>query len=150
MSSFVDNLVDSLSVKSTESQVKETAGSEEEKGGTDSAVVAELTRETFSQFLEKAEYSFVKFYAPWCSHCKQMAEAWHDLGERMASSHDHRVHVGMVDCTNNAELCLNHNINAYPTLVLFRNAAKVTEYTGARDLDSLHSFLASYLAHDDL
>ena len=77
-----------------------------------------------------------------------MAKAWSDLAIRLVDKRE--VRIATVDCTNNAELCMNSNVNAYPTLILFRNGAKASEYTGARDVDSLHSFLAGYLEHDDL
>ena len=77
-----------------------------------------------------------------------MAPVWQQLNQRVMNHQNLRI--AMVDCTNNAELCMNQQINAYPTLVLFKSGTRLTEYNGARDLDSLHSFVASYLEHDDL
>ncbi len=77
-----------------------------------------------------------------------MAPIWHDLAKRVEDVAN--LYIGMVDCTNNAELCMNQQINAYPTLILFKNSVKHAEYSGARDLDSLHNFLAGHLKHEEL
>ena len=80
-----------------------------------------------------------------------MAKAWQDLAAKYAAQHK-TVRIGEVDCTNQNELCMNQNINAYPTLILFRSGGvRIAQYaSGGRDLDSLASFLNSYLEHDDL
>lgn len=35
-----------------------------------------LTKENFNVAKQKFDFLFVKFFAPWCGHCKKMAEAW--------------------------------------------------------------------------
>ena len=60
--------------------------------------------------------SFLKFYAPWCGHCKALAPAWDQLALEYAASSS--VLVGEVDCTSSggAALCARYSIEGYPTL----------------------------------
>ena len=47
---------------------------------------------------------FVKFYAPWCGHCKKLAPAWEELATKVnlvASP----IRVAKVDCTKSAAVC---------------------------------------------
>lgn len=58
-----------------------------------------LTAENFDAQTE-GKTVFLKFYAPWCGHCKSMAPDWDKL---MTEYADHAVAlVGEVDCTNDA------------------------------------------------
>ncbi len=111
--------------------------------------VYELTSKTFDKVLAKQGFLFVKFYAPWCSHCREIAGTWTELAQRLGNNKN--VRVAKVDCTTNADLCASQHVNAYPTLLLYKNGLKINDYAGARDLDSMHSFIAGYLReHEDL
>jgi thiol-disulfide isomerase/thioredoxin len=49
----------------------------------DSMYVADQS--SFSLLMRLEGYTFVKFFAPWCGHCKAMAPAWSELARRMVS-----------------------------------------------------------------
>ena len=122
-----------------------------EEGGDGTVLpVSTLTGETFEHGVEKG-ISFVKFFAPWCGHCKRLAPTWEELGRKFISKED--VHIAKVDCTIEAskQLCNEQEVDGFPTLLLYREGKKVSEYNGSRSLDDLYQFVMNHLkAHDEL
>ena len=57
----------------------------------------------------------LKFYAPWCHHCKAMEPVWRDL----YSWHRDKLNFGIIDCTHDdsKHLCLDFEIEGYPELI---------------------------------
>jgi protein disulfide-isomerase-like protein len=82
----------------------------------------------------------VKFYAPWCGHCKKLHPLWERLGETDLDG----VRVGRVDCTRQQSLATRYAIRAYPTLLFFPGAAdgKIYRYNGARTIEAMSLFVA--------
>ncbi|XP_076239599.1 thioredoxin domain-containing protein pretaporter [Calliopsis andreniformis] len=112
--------------------------------------VLSLTGDSFKHGIEKG-ISFVKFFAPWCGHCKRLAPIWEDLGKKFFTNEN--VNIVKVDCTLDVskELCNEQEVDGFPTLYLYRDGQKVSEYNGARNLDDLYEFVANYLQpHDEL
>ena len=81
---------------------------------------------------------FVKFYAPWCGHCRAMAPAWEELAEQLASD-DIPTNVAKVDVTKNNMLASQFNIRSFPTLKLLHRS-KLYSYRGRRDAESMAAF----------
>ena len=92
------------------------------------------TDATFKQLIA-TEYTFVKFYAPWCGHCKAMAPVWADLATKYATSPD--VKIAKIDCTTNKISCNEQGIRGYPTLLLFKEGEQLKKYQGGRTADAM-------------
>ena len=44
--------------------------------------VVVLDDSNYTTFIQDNPYVFIKYYAPWCGHCKAMAEDYIKLGEQ--------------------------------------------------------------------
>lgn len=80
---------------------------------------------------------FLKFFAPWCGHCKKMKPAWDKL---MESYEDSNVLVGDVDCIGDGKpLCDKVGVQGFPT-IKYGDPDNLEAYQGGRDFESLDKF----------
>lgn len=81
---------------------------------------------------------FVKYYAPWCGHCKQLAPIWDKLGDAFKSNPD--ITIAKMDSTANEVDGLN--VRGYPTLIFYGKDDKEGKtYDGGRDFEALKLFI---------
>ncbi|BES92610.1 unnamed protein product [Nesidiocoris tenuis] len=97
--------------------------------------------------------TFVKFFAPWCGHCKGLAPTWEVLGKKFSSYK--KISIAKVDCTLdvNKQLCNEQEVDGFPTLLLYKDGEKIDEHTGARGFEDLYDFVIAHgkrLEHDEL
>ena len=74
---------------------------------------------------------FVKYYAPWCGHCKSLAPIWTELGEYVAGLDD--VVIAEMDSTLNEVQGVA--IRGFPTLIYYpKDNKEGVNYEGGREL----------------
>merc|ERR1719215_1247197 len=101
------------------------------------SVATELTKETWDDAVA-GKTVFIKFFAPWCGHCKAMKPDWEKLMKQFAGSKS--ALVAEVDCTAEGKpLCEEHGVEGFPTLK-WGDASALEDYEGGRGLDELKTF----------
>jgi len=101
------------------------------------AAAMELTPENWDD-ATAGKTVFIKFFAPWCGHCKAMKPAWDKL---IAEYEDSKTAlVADVDCTaEGKDLCETHGVQGFPTLK-WGDPSALEDYEGGRDLAELKTF----------
>lgn len=81
---------------------------------------------------------FVKFFAPWCGHCKAMASDWEKLAEEIGGGD---TVIAEADCTSDdiGDLCKEYGIEGFPTLK-YGDISALTDYSGGRGYEDLLEF----------
>ena len=102
-------------------------------------------KKKFSSFQELLEGSstpvLVDFYATWCGPCQMMSPILEQVG---ASLRD-RVQVVKIDTDRYPNIASQYQIQALPTLMLFKNGQPVEKIEGMVQANQLVQYLARLL-----
>eukprot|EP01084_Bolivina_argentea_P291788 501525_1 len=74
----------------------------------------------------------VKFYAPWCGHCKKYAPVFEETALITSESNGY-INFGEIDCDSNKITCSDYHITGYPTTLLLYNGKLIANYKQSRD-----------------
>lgn len=75
----------------------------------------------------------VKFYAPWCGHCRALAPNYISVSMIFAGEKD--FVMAEVDCDKYSEICEKYNVMGYPTILIFNKKNEKIEYTYGREVN---------------
>lgn len=88
--------------------------------------------------LDETKDVLVKFYAPWCGHCKKLAPVWDELAEEYKDVKN-LVIAKFDSTTNEAE---GVEVQGFPTLIFYPRDNKAgVPYDGARELADFKGWL---------
>ncbi|KAM0667417.1 hypothetical protein ACQRIT_003545 [Beauveria bassiana] len=102
-------------------------------------VSVSLTAESFQKHVTLSHDPwFIKFYAPWCSHCQALKPTWEQLAKSMRG----KLNIGEVNCDQEKRLCKDVHAKAYPTILFFKGGERV-EYRGLRGIGDFTKYADS-------
>merc|ERR550514_935243 len=107
------------------------AAAEEGKGPQN---VVRLNRYNFEDNIKNGKW-FVKFFAPWCTHCQKIAPIWEKLAD-LAANKEWPAKVAEVDCTSNKDICEKYQVKGYPTLLWIEGTKRVRYTDVAKQIGS--------------
>lgn len=137
-----------------EGEIKPSLKSDPIPESNDGPVTVIVGEEFEKIVLDKTKDVLVKYYAPWCGHCKKLTPIWEELGEAFKDNKD--LVIAKFDATTNEAEGVN--VKGYPTLIFYPKENKEgVDYSGERDVESFKKYLtenASSLkggaSHDEL
>ncbi|XP_047534884.1 protein disulfide-isomerase TMX3-like [Vanessa atalanta] len=102
--------------------------------GTSSSRVLELS----DKFIDISNDGvwFVKFYAPWCAHCRRMEPIWAHVAQSLYNT---PIKVAKVDCTRFTAVATHFKVRAYPTIMFIKGEFRHV-YSGERVEDDMVNY----------
>ena len=97
--------------------------------------VVKLTTENFDEFIANHQYVLVKYYAPWCGHCKTLAPEYEKAAEFLLTV-DPPIILAEIDATIEEDLAKKADITGFPTLH-WHAGGEVSTYEGGRDAEGI-------------
>lgn len=83
-------------------------------------------RESFGEIIKGNTPVLVDFHAVWCGPCKMMPPVLQELHEKMGDS----IRILKIDIDKNPQVAQAFNVQAVPTLMLFKNGNVVWRQAG--------------------
>jgi protein disulfide isomerase family A protein 3 len=104
--------------------------------------VVTLKEGDFQDKLKEYDVALVKFYAPWCGHCKRLAPEFEKAATALKLN-DPPVVLAELDCTAEKAICDKFGVSGYPTLKVFKRGEFAFEYGGEREADGIVKYMRS-------
>jgi protein disulfide-isomerase len=115
----------------------------------------------------KDGYWWVKFYSPYCGHCKAIAPHWQTLYEFYYTSSPldgltktiqqsdttsknsfqgyYNFHFAELNCVAFGEACDKNGVKAWPTFKLYRNGEEIEKYSGEKSMEGFSHYVEEKL-----
>jgi protein disulfide isomerase len=101
--------------------------------------VVELTDDNFETYLKSSPVMMVKFFAPWCGHCKAFAPEY-ERAAKMIKEQGKQYVLANLDATVHKKAAESYKIQGFPTIKLFING-KPIDFDGERKAEAVITFI---------
>ncbi len=98
--------------------------------------------ETFTDVINADRLVLVDFFATWCGPCKVM----HPVLEQLKKQLGDRLRIIKVDVDKHQSVAYQYQVQAVPTLMLFRRGQMLWRQSGALPLQQLQAIVSQELA----
>ena len=113
----------------------------------DDELIFKLVGKNFKdEVLESKKDVLVKFYVPWCGHCKDLENKYIEVAQRL--SNNTNLLIAEFDSNNNE--IESEEINSFPTIKLYRNGNKENpiEYDGINNANDIINFVKENIGRE--
>lgn len=94
-------------------------------------------KEEFEELSNEKGLLLVDFFATWCGPCRILAPTIEELSENYSEG----VKIAKIDIDENEELAILHNIQAVPTIILFKEGKELERFTGVASIEKLQEMI---------
>lgn len=104
-------------------------------------MVTELTESTFDGFVDDNKIAIIDCWAPWCGPCRRMGPIVDEIAEDLAG----KVGVAKLNTDENQAIAVRFDINAIPTLLIFKDKVLVETLVGLRPKEGVLEVVSRFL-----
>lgn len=96
-------------------------------------MVTELNESNFDSFVESNHIAIIDCWAPWCGPCRRMGP----IVDEAAAELEGKVAFAKLNTDENQGIAVRFQINAIPTLLVFRDKVLVEALVGLRPKEDI-------------
>ena len=100
-------------------------------------MVTELNESNFDSFVESNKIAIIDCWAPWCGPCRRMGPIVDELSGDLAG----KAGVAKLNPDENQGIAIRFNINAIPTLLVFKDQVLVDSLVGLRPKEDIIEYV---------
>lgn len=104
-----------------------------------------INHETFTRLLQGEKPVLVDFWAPWCTYCRRITQAYDQIAEKYAD----QLEVVKVNIDENEALALQEKIEIIPTLVLYENGQASGSVVAPESAAAIEAFLGNTMKNTE-
>ncbi len=100
-------------------------------------MVIELNESNFDSFIESNQIAIIDCWAPWCGPCRRMGPIIEEVSNDLSG----KAGIAKLNTDENQSIAVRFNINAIPTLLVFKDRVLVDTLVGLRPKEDILKYV---------